>query len=285
MKFKTKRMLAVLVSVTLAWAVLLAVFVADALAEEPVVELGTAPQIEVQAPAVEEDVAVSTQSDKCPKGGTHSWESKVQKATFGKDGCWYAVCTKCGLDSRDEPEQGIAPIIPITKVKLSQTTYTYSGKACKPKVTVHTADGPLATDQYKVTYSNNVNAGEKTAIAKVTMTSDYYEGTKKIKFTITPATNPLAAKGKTATVAYKDVRKGNVAIKRSLVLTVKNAQGSVTYKKKSGNAGITISKKGTVTVAKGTKKGTYTIKVKVKAAGNTNYSALTKLVAFKVTVA
>lgn len=284
MSCKFKRMLAAFASAVLAWAVLPTVFAASALAEESSIELGTASQIEVQASG-EEGPSVSVQSDKCPKGGTHSWESKVQKATFGKDGCWYGVCTKCGLDTRDDPEQGVAPIIPITKVKLSKTTFTYSGKACKPTATVYTADGPLATDQYKVTYSNNINAGEKTAIAKVTMTSDYYEGTKKIKFTIAPAQNPLAVKGKTASVAYKDVKKGNVAIKRAAVLTVKNAQGTVTYAKKSGNAGITINKKGVVTVKKGTKKGTYTIKAKVKAAGNTNYAALIKVVAFKVTVA
>ena len=66
----------------------------------------------------------------------------------------------------------------------------------------------------------------------------------------------------------------------------KKGQGRLTYTKASGSKKITISKTtGKVTVKKGLKKGTYKIKVKVKAAGNTNYKAsAAQSVTFKVKV-
>ena len=45
-----------------------------------------------------------------------------------------------------------------------------------------------------------------------------------------------------------------------------------------------VSKTGKVTIKKGLKKGKYTVSVKVNAAGNNNYKALTKTVKLKVRV-
>jgi hypothetical protein len=64
----------------------------------------------------------------------------------------------------------------------------------------------------------------------------------------------------------------------------KKGQGKITFAKSSGNKKITISKKGKLTIKKGTKKGTYSVKINVKAAGNTNYKAVTKTVTFTVKV-
>ncbi|MBO7674168.1 MAG: hypothetical protein J6S63_04090 [Atopobiaceae bacterium] len=281
MKRKASKELAMLAAVMLVWAVVPTVFVAPALAEEDLA-------IELAEPAIEaeneEDILITTQADECPKGGEHTWEIKIQKATFNQSGTYYGVCTKCGIDGREIG--AMVPLVPITEVKLSKTTYTYNGTAHKPTVMVYTPDGPMAPDQYKVTYSNNVNAGTKTAIAKLTMTSNWFEGTKRLKFTIKPAANTLAVTGKTATASYASVKKANVVVKRAKAMTVKKAQGTVTYKKKSGNKNFTINKKtGNVTVKKGTKKGTYKIKAQVTAAGNTNYNSISKVVTFKVTVA
>ncbi len=56
-------------------------------------------------------------------------------------------------------------------------------------------------------------------------------------------------------------------------------------KKSGGNKKITINKTtGKVTVKKKLKKGTYKIKVKVTAAGNSNYKTLTRTVTFKLKV-
>ena len=58
------------------------------------------------------------------------------------------------------------------------------------------------------------------------------------------------------------------------------------YVKKKGSKKITINRKtGKVTVKKGLKKGTYKVKVKVRAAGNSNYKASGwKTVTFKVKI-
>ena len=58
----------------------------------------------------------------------------------------------------------------------------------------------------------------------------------------------------------------------------------MTYKLANKSKSCKLSSKGKLTVNKGTKKGTYKIKIKVKAAGNKNYKALTKTVTVKLTV-
>lgn len=64
-----------------------------------------------------------------------------------------------------------------------------------------------------------------------------------------------------------------------------NSKGTLSYKKTSGNSGISVnSKTGKVTVKKGLKKGTYKIKIQVKAAAKGNYKAGTKTVTVTVKV-
>jgi len=191
-------------------------------------------------------------------------------------------CSKCGAPSPD----GIAiGGMPVTTVKLAQTSYTYTGKAIKPGVTLASSDGPLSKDYYTLTYSDNTKAG--TASVKITLKGDYYEGTKTLKFTISKAANPLTIKPKTATVKYSKLKKKAQTLAVAKVITfAKKGQGTMTYTKASGNKKITINKRtGKVTVKKGLKKGTYKVKVKVKAAGNANYKASAwKTVTFKIKV-
>lgn len=75
-------------------------------------------------------------------------------------------------------------------------------------------------------------------------------------------------------------------LKTVLLRYISKGQGTKTYVKKSGNPKIKIAKTtGKVTVKKGLKKGTYKVRVKVRAAGNTNYKAsTTKTVTFKIRV-
>lgn len=51
-------------------------------------------------------------------------------------------------------------------VALSKKTYTYSGKANKPDVTVKKGTTKLASKYYSVTYKNNINAGTAAVIVK-----------------------------------------------------------------------------------------------------------------------
>ena len=109
---------------------------------------------------------------------------------------------------------------------------------------------------------------------------------KTIEWQILKAPNPMKLKTKTATVKRSAVKKSAQKLARSKVLTfTASAKGKVTYTKRSGSGKLSIAKStGTITVKKKTKKGTYSIKVRVKAAGNGSYKALSKNVILKVKV-
>ena len=89
----------------------------------------------------------------------------------------------------------------------------------------------------------------------------------------TQATNPLAVKGKTATVKYKKLRRKKQVLSVSKAISfTKKGQGKLTYAKVSGNKKITINKStGKITIKKGLRRKTYKVKVKVRAAGNDQY--------------
>ncbi|MDO4859399.1 MAG: hypothetical protein Q4A48_00045 [Bacillota bacterium] len=161
---------------------------------------------------------------------------------------------------------------------------TYTGKPIKlnPVIKLFGVKLKEGTD-YKVVYANNTDAGKATIVIGG---ENNMVGSIVKTFKINKAKNPLAVKGKTATVKHSKVKKAAQKLAVSKVLrTTKKGQGTVTYTKKSGDKKITIAKKtGKVTVKKGLKKGTYTVKVKVKAAGTRNYKALTKTVTFKIKV-
>ena len=168
-------------------------------------------------------------------------------------------------------------------VTLPKTSYAYTGKAQSPAPTVKVGSTTLknGTD-YTVSYKNNKNAGTAT----VTITGKgNYSGSVSKTFKITKIANPMTAKAAKSSFSFSLSKVKSAAQTVAAPVTVSKAQGTVTYKKTSGNSNITIdSKTGKLTVKKGTKKGTYTIKVQVKAAGNTNYNAKTTTVSFKVIV-
>ncbi len=72
----------------------------------------------------------------------------------------------------------------LSSMTLSQTSYTYSGSAIKPSVTVVSENGnTVKSTEYTVSYSNNKNAG--TAVVTVKAKSEgNYSGTLNKKFTI-----------------------------------------------------------------------------------------------------
>jgi penicillin-binding protein-related factor A (putative recombinase) len=98
----------------------------------------------------------------------------------------------------------------------------------------------------------------------------------------------LKAQKMSVTASTKTVKKSAVAKKSVKVkcITVKNAKGKVTYSKVSSGSSkyLSVNKSGAVVVKKGTPVGTYKIKVKVTAAGNSEYKKATKTVTAKVKV-
>ena len=176
--------------------------------------------------------------------------------------------------------------ISTVNVTLSDTAFTYNAKAQKPTVTLTNGNVLKEGVDYTLGWSSDspVNAGTYT----VTVTGcGNYTGTVQKTFEIKKAANPLAIKAKTAKVKYSAVKKKAQTLAVSKVIKFsKKGQGTLTYAKSSGNKKIAINKKtGKVTVKKGLKKGTYKVNVKVKAAGNANYSASAyKTVTFKIKV-
>ena len=194
--------------------------------------------------------------DLCTDGKPHDWKETVKKATLTENGGVYMRCDKCGR------EEFATPLAKVNSITLDAASCTYDGKAKEPAVTVTNGFGDvLGSDQYKVTWSNNTNAG--TTTAKVTLTSDWYEGTKNLTFQIKPATVSKVKAG-----SIKDQPYTGKALKPAVKLTfggktlTAGTDYTLTYKanKAVGTAAVTVTGKGNYT---GTKKLTFNI---VKAA-------------------
>ena len=157
---------------------------------------------------------------------------------------------------------------------------TYNGKAQTQNITVKDGDKTLVSGtDYTLAYKNNKNAG--TASLTITGKGDYKGSVTKI-FKIAKANNPMTVKVSAKTVKSADFSKKFTTVK---AITVKKAQGKVSYKKTSGKSNFTVnSKTGEISIKKGTKKGAYKINVKISAAGNNNYKSksVQKTVTIKV---
>ena len=90
-------------------------------------------------------------------------------------------------------------------LKLSKTSYVYTGKNLKPTVTVYNGKKKVSSKYYTVTYKNNKNTGYATVIVKGKGKFAKYAG--KATFTIKPKTpkNPVVKKGakKTLNVSWR----------------------------------------------------------------------------------
>jgi len=98
------------------------------------------------------------------------------------------------------------------------------------------------------------------------------------------AKNNFTVKAKKVTLKFAKLSRKKQTIKRAKAITVKNAKGKVTYKLAKKNKSFTVAKNGKITVKKGLKKGTYKVKIKVTAAGNSEYAKATKTVTVKIVV-
>ena len=176
--------------------------------------------------------------------------------------------------------------ISTVKVALSKTAFTYNGKVQKPKVTL--TNGVVLKEGVDYTLKWSAGSPKNVGTYTVTLTgTGVYAGSVKKTFKINKAANPLAVKAKTVNVKLSAVKMKSQTLAVSKVVTfTKKGQGTLTYVKSSGNKKITINKKtGKVTIAKGLNKGTYIVKVKIKAAGNSNYKASAyKAVTFKIII-
>ena len=143
-------------------------------------------------------------------------------------------------------------------ISLSKSSYTYTGKARKPGVTVKNGDLVLtAGTDYTVSYANNVNAG--TASVTVTGTG-WYTGEKTLTFQIKKASPKLV-------FAENEIRKSTQDSAFTNGLT-KTTDGTVSFS--SGNKSVATVN---ATSGKVTIKGPGTTTITVNAAEGSNYKA------------
>ena len=93
--------------------------------------------------------------------------------------------TVCSDGTENEvPYVEVKPNVSACDISLKETSYTYDGTAKEPEVTVKDGDSVLENGKdYKVTYSDNINAGKATV--HITGIGDY-EGKVSKTFTIEP---------------------------------------------------------------------------------------------------
>ena len=178
------------------------------------------------------------------------------------------------------PEHIKRPIDGFTVSGLKSKTY--NGKAQTQNITVKDGDSALVEDiDYTTEYKNNKNAG--TATLTITGTGSY-KGTITKTFKIAKAKNPMTVKVNAVTVKAKNLKKKNVTVKKAI--TVKKNEGKVSYKAvaKGTSKGVSISKKGVITVKKGTYKKNLAVTVSVTAKGSGNFKKATKKLTVKIKV-
>jgi methionine-rich copper-binding protein CopC len=137
-------------------------------------------------------------------------------------------------------------------VTLSQSTYTYSGSACKPAVTVKDGSTVIPASEYTVSYSNNINAGTATVTISDN-TGGNYEVIGSTTFTINKASGVAGVSGRSLTYS-------------------RGAQNLATV---SGNTGTVHFRLGTsgsfsTTIPTATNAGSYTVQYYVDASANYN---------------
>ncbi len=149
-------------------------------------------------------------------------------------------------------------------------------------------EGESGKQQTQTDNTNTTSAAATNTTVANTTAANTSQDTASTNTTTTQQTKkkqPMTVK-----TAKKTVKRSKVKSKKQVIsgaILVKKNQGKVSYKKvkKGSSSALTINKKtGKITVKKGTKKGTYKIKVKVTAAGNSNYKSGSKTVTVKIQV-
>lgn len=201
----------------------------------------------------------------------HDYKEEVagtaEAATLTKDGKKAdRKCSRC-----DDVETGKVIYRPDTE-SIQFATATYNGKAQMPKVTIKDINGdPIDSENFDVTYSNNVNAGVA-AKAVITFKGARYSGTvDDLTFKINKANQRMTVKAATKTLKAKKLKKKAQTV---TAITVARQGATPTYRKLSGSGKLTVNAKtGKITVKKKTKKGTYKVKVRVTSGATVNYNA------------
>lgn len=174
------------------------------------------------------------------------------------------------------------------KITLSKTSYTYNGKAKKPKVTVKLGKKKIAKKNYTIKYTKNKNAGTaKVTIKAKTGKKKKYKGSKSKTFKIKKATRKVVP-DRTLYSAVEGDGAFNITAKPSV------GSGTITYSCTTKDV-VEVTKAGKVSIVKKFDKNCKNLssqtktsikmasaKVKVSLAKTTNYKAASATVTVNV---
>ena len=224
------------------------------------------------APELSQDETDETETAVSVTVPETSPETSPEPADPGQDETTQAAASQTATQEEDysEPEE----IWELGKVKLSRTSFIYTGKAIKPAVTAKGTDGRTlkAGTDYTLSYKNNVNVG--TATVTVAGSSTYW-GIKTVTFRILPAAPQLTtAKGAKKSLQIKWKASSAQATGYEILCSTSKSfrKGNKTMRVKSGK---TNSKS-----IKGLKRHkTYYVKIRTykTVRGKTYYSAWSKV--------
>lgn len=146
----------------------------------------------------DEAINIGSMEDPCAKG--HQTVTTTAKATPDADGKIVTTCSVC------KKTLSTTVIPKVATIKLSDTSYTYNGKAQTPSVTVKDSKGQSLTKN--TDYTVSYDKGRKSVGQyKVTVTfTGNYSGTESLSFTITPKKTSLSsvkAKKKAIVIKWK----------------------------------------------------------------------------------
>lgn len=158
----------------------------------------------------------------------------------------------------------------------------------------------IVTNESYLTYNTDYtftldSYNEKTGKTTLTIKGlgDYSGEFKTSVKVIKKLANPMKLKAKDTTLKYKKLKNKALTIKRSEVIGISGAKGSLNFELASAKKNKKSFKKyfsiepnvGDITVKKGVKKGTYKVKVKIKDYGDSDYAeSAWKSVTIKVVV-
>ncbi|MDE7268561.1 MAG: hypothetical protein K2N89_13960, partial [Lachnospiraceae bacterium] len=101
-----------------------------------------------------------------------------------QNGNYYGNAPKASISLNIIDAQGKTNANKLTLTVDTKKTYTYNGKAQKPKVTVTSEGKKLSSKNYKLVYKNNVHAG--VGIVYAVGKNEYYGKSAECTFTIVP---------------------------------------------------------------------------------------------------
>ena len=161
----------------------------------------------------------------------------VKPATINEEGRIDHICSVCGIWAKRDI------FAKIDKDSLTVSDAVYTGAALKPEVNVQDSqkNDLIESEDYDVTYTNNINAG--TGTAKVTFKGNY-AGTLSADFTI----KPKDLSGMTASLSTSTYTFDGTAKKPAVTISglTSGTDFTVVYKNNTnaGKATVTITGKG-----------------------------------------